>query len=242
MKNKRLTVVLPCAGNAKRLGVPFSKEIFPIDQNQSLIDLTIGLFKGCTRTQVSFVVIITENKLDVVRYLSKYKSYFDITFTFFNPDYYEFPGSIQSAKHLFGDHNLILFPDSLLTLKNGESLYDLAINKFDEHASFLLCKETSDQDYMKKKGCVLINERQQIIDYEDKPLAVEGFNAVWCGLGFSLVEADSIIHFIKSGTLKLPGYKECFFNSKIYKSNPIVVNDYIDLGTWEDLKFFFGVI
>ena len=54
----KLTVILPAAGKGQRLNLPFSKEIFHIDDNKALIDFSFEHFLKCTRTQVHFIICL----------------------------------------------------------------------------------------------------------------------------------------------------------------------------------------
>ena len=80
-----LTVILPCAGEGTRLSLPYPKEIHSIEKNKSLIDYSFDLFANYGRRDVEFVITLNENKTDILKYLSRYKSRFNISFTFFNP-------------------------------------------------------------------------------------------------------------------------------------------------------------
>ena len=73
---------------------------------------------------MQFIVTLTEDKTDIIRYLSRYKSRFNISFTFFNPKETEYTGSIKSAKHLFGEKNIVLLPDTYLKLKESDDFIE----------------------------------------------------------------------------------------------------------------------
>ena len=65
-----ITVVMPCAGEGTRLALPYPKEIFSIEKHKSLIDYTFDLFADYGRNDVQFVITMTEDKTDLVKYLS----------------------------------------------------------------------------------------------------------------------------------------------------------------------------
>ena len=113
----KLTVILPAAGKGQRLNLPYPKEILRINETKALIDNSFELFDGKNRNDVEFVIIINEEKTEIIKYLSKYKHKFNISFTFQNPDEFEYTGAIKSAKHLFGDDNIVLLPDTILRPK-----------------------------------------------------------------------------------------------------------------------------
>ena len=72
---KKLTVILPAAGKGSRLNLPYPKEILRLDKDRALIDNSFNLFEGLGRDDVEFIVIINEEKTEIIKYLSKYKSH-----------------------------------------------------------------------------------------------------------------------------------------------------------------------
>ena len=71
-----------------------------------------------------FVVVISEEKTEIFRYLSKYKAKFNISFTYQKPQELEYTGAIKSASHLFGENNLVLLPDTILKLQKCFNLVE----------------------------------------------------------------------------------------------------------------------
>ena len=67
----KLTVILPSAGKGTRLNLPYPKEILRLDNDNALIDNCFNFFKDYGRNQVEFVVVINEDKTDLIKYLSK---------------------------------------------------------------------------------------------------------------------------------------------------------------------------
>ena len=109
----KLTVILPSAGRGTRLNLPYPKEILRLDNDNALIDNCFNFFKDYGRNQVEFVVVINEDKTDLIKYLARYKDRYNITFVFQNPSEKEYTGAIKSAYHVFGEHNLVLLPDTI---------------------------------------------------------------------------------------------------------------------------------
>ena len=86
----KLTVILPSAGRGTRLNLPYPKEILRLDSDSALIDNCFNFFKDYGRNQVEFVVVINEDKTDLIKYLAnfnlcdmKYQSSVTINITFF---------------------------------------------------------------------------------------------------------------------------------------------------------------
>lgn len=233
----KLTVIIPAAGKGSKLKLPYSKEILRVDQDNSLIDFSFNFFKDYGRKDVEFVIVISENKLDVVNYLSKYKDRFDISFTFQNPNEQEYTGAIKSAKHLFGEHNVILLPDTVMKLGLGVDLFTSVENCLTETGFSFFYKREQSPSMLKTKGSLFINENNIIELYEDKPQEkLERFNAFWCSFAFRKRAFDQSITFMEKSTLRQRVLLNEIKNTPLYLSKGIEVEDYIDLGTWQELN------
>ena len=81
-----LTVILPCAERELDSLLPYPKEVHSIEKNKSLIDYSFDLFSNYGRRDVEFVITLNENKTELVKYLSWYKSRYNISFTFNHRD------------------------------------------------------------------------------------------------------------------------------------------------------------
>jgi NDP-sugar pyrophosphorylase family protein len=234
-----LTVILPCAGEGTRLSLPFPKEVFSIEKHKSLIDYSFDLFSNYGRRDVQFIITLNENKTEIVKYLSRYKHRFNISFTYFNPTETEYTGSIKSAKHLFGEKNLVLLPDTFLKMKTSEDILDLVDNSLNETGFTFFFKREKSPDMLRTKGALVISEDNQVIDYEDKPQEnLERFNAFWCAFSFRKRVFDSCIEFMEKSTLNHRLLVDEIKNTPIYNSKAIEVDEYIDLGTWEQIYKF----
>lgn len=235
----KLTVILPCAGEGTRLSLPYPKEIFSIEKHKSLIDYTFDLFSNYGRKDVDFVITINENKTEIIKYLSRYKHRFNISFTFFNPSETEYTGSIKSAKHLFGEKNLVLLPDTYLRLKKTEDIIELISNSLNETGFTFFYKKDKSHEMLRTKGALNISEENMVLDYEDKPQEnIEKFNSFWCAFAFRRRVFDSCIEFMEKSTLNHRLIVDEIKNTPIYNSKAIEVDEYIDLGTWDQIYKF----
>jgi NDP-sugar pyrophosphorylase family protein len=231
-----ITVILPCAGEGTRLSLPYPKEVHSIEKNKSLIDYSFDLFSNYGRRDVQFVVTLTEDKTDIIKYLSRYKTRFNITFTFFNPKESEYTGSIKSAKHLFGEKNIVLLPDTYLKLKDSDDIIDLVDKSLNETGFTFFYKKENNPEMLHTKGALIVDEHNLIHDYEDHPEEVrDEFNGFWCSFAFRKRVFDSCIEFMEKSTLNHRFLANEIQNTPIYKSKAIEVKEYIDFGTWEQI-------
>ena len=88
------------------------RKIHSIEKNKSLIDYSFDLFQNYGRRDVEFVVTLTDQKTEFIEYLSRYKTRFNISFTFFNLQRQSIQDQLKVLEHLFGEKNLVLLPDT----------------------------------------------------------------------------------------------------------------------------------
>ena len=235
----KLTVIIPAAGQGSRLGLPYSKEILRVSEGQSLIDFSFDFFKDYGRKDVEFIIVFNEFKLDIVKYLSKYKDRFNISFTYQNPNEQEYTGAIKSARHLFGEHNVVLLPDTLMQLSPGVDLFKAIESSLTETGFTFFYKKENNPAMLKTKGALSVTEDSIIETYEDKPEEkLERFNAFWCSFAFRKRAFDQCIAFMEKSTLRQRVTVDEIKNTPLYLSKGIEVEDYIDLGTWPELTRF----
>jgi NDP-sugar pyrophosphorylase family protein len=234
-----LTVILPCAGEGTRLSLPYPKELHSLEKNKSLIDYSFDLFSNYGRRDVEFVITLNENKTELVKYLSRYKTRFNISFTYFNPTETEYTGSIKSAKHLFGEKNLVLLPDTFLKLKSSQDIVNLVSDSLNETGFTFFYKKEDNPNMLKTKGSLFIDDNNLVQEYEDKPQEdLDNFNAFWTAFAFRKRVFDNCIEFMEKSTLKHRLLVGEIKNTSLYKSKAIEVEDYIDLGTWGQIDKF----
>ena len=231
----KLTIILPCAGEGTRLSLPYPKEIHSIEKNKSLIDYSFDLFQNYGRRDVEFVVTLNENKTELIKYLSRYKTRFNISFTFFNLAETEYTGSIKSARHLFGEKNLVLLPDTFMKMKSSQDIVELVSESLNETGFTFFYKRENDPDMLKTKGALSISN-DLVQEYEDKPQEDQDmFNAFWTAFAFRKRVFNQCIEFMEKSTLNHRQMVGEIKNTPLYNSKAIEVDDYVDLGTWDQI-------
>lgn len=232
-----LTVILPAAGKGTRLNLPYPKEILRLNNTEALIDNSFNFFRDYGRKDVEFVVIINENKPELLSYLAKYKDRYNISFVYQNPNEREYTGAIKSASHLFGEHNIVLLPDTIMRLPAGSDLYEMVNNSLIETGFTFLYKKELDENILKTKGALYVNDKNIIEKYEDKPETnLESYNAFWCSFAFRKRVFNQCIGFMEKSTLRQKISIDEIKQTPIHNSKGIEVEDYIDLGTWKEIR------
>ena len=208
-----------------------------IEKDRGLIDYSFDLFKNFKRSEVHFVVVINEHKTETVKYLAKYKEFFDISYTYQNPSELEYTGAIKSAKHLFGEYNIVLLPDTVLKLNPEFDIKSELKKRLDDHPFTFLFYNDPEVETLKTKGCLRLNKSNLVVEYEDKPSEdLERFNGYWCGFAFRKNNFDKNIKYMEQSTLKLKGPKLKVEETDIFNSDIIKVEYFEDLGTWEKIQ------
>jgi hypothetical protein len=81
-----------------------------------------------------------------------------------------------------------------------------------------------------------LDNDQRVVDYEDKPSQkMVRFNGYWCAFAFKKEVFDDCISFMEKSTLKLENSSDGIENTNIFRSKVIKVEDYKDLGTWDEV-------
>ena len=138
---------------------------------------------------------------------------------------------------MFGEHNIVLLPDTIMTLSSGEDLYELTNKSLTETGFTFLYKEENDVEVLKTKGALSVDENNLITAYEDKPERnVDQYNAFWCAFAFRRRAFNQCISFMEKSTLKQKVNVDEIQNTPIYKSKGIKIEDYRDLGTWNEIR------
>jgi hypothetical protein len=227
---------MPAAGKGSRLGLPYPKEIMQLEKGRALIDYSFDFFKNRSREEVEFVIVINEDKTDIVRYLAKYKDQYNISFTYQNPNEMEYTGAIKSAYHLFGEYNVVMLPDTLMKLKPNVDLYDQVLHNLKSKGFTFFYKNETNPLMLATKGSLFVDNNFVKL-YEDKPR--DGFyqyNAFWCSFAFTKKDFPLCMSFMEKSTLREGFDPEEIKLTPIYNSPGIEVLDYIDLGTWSEVR------
>ena len=208
-----------------------------INNDEALIDYSFNFFRDYGRKDVAFVIVINEKKTELITYLAKYKDRYNISFVYQNPNEKEYTGAIKSASHLFGEYNLVLLPDTIMKLKNGNDLFELVKTSLTETGFTFLYKDEVNKDVLKTKGALYVDDEKIVKNYVDKPdTNLEQFNAFWCAFAFRRRTFKSCMDFMEKSTLKLKIDHNEIQRTPIYLSKAIQVEDYVDLGTWKEIR------
>lgn len=245
--NTNLSVILPCAGEGKRLGLDYPKELYEIDKGFKLIDFSLShithhLRKNENVDKINVITVIKEGKESVFEYIKERLFPIMVTKVYFDDKYFEWPGSVYSANNYFSENNFVLLPDSVIILSKDNpfertsfSLIELVNKRLEFNKSVfgaIYCNET---ERIKNLGACKIADGF-VREFQDKPKrSLQRFNAFWGCYGFKKDTAKHLYTFLKNSVRhKYQDYKK----SCLYPINSFEIESYYDLGTWESIKKF----
>ena len=251
MTDKELTIILPCAGDGRRLGLDTPKELFEIVPGTRLIDFSIKhILAAPQKKKIIIAVVIRPWKTDVVEYVSGQLPGIPVETVIFDDNYREWPGSVYSAKDLFSKNNLVLLPDSFLSFSTHSNLENPAIT--DSHAITLVesvsialrrhkvvfgCIKCTDAKVLETLGAVRM-ENDILTAFQDKPRPDElagPFNGYWGCYAFAKEMGKPLYDFLIHSVLHQPLPLEA---QPFYPPGVIPIGEYYDLGTRENIERF----
>jgi hypothetical protein len=246
-----LTVILPCAGSGTRLGLNRPKELFEILPGVCLIDLSLAHIRAVLPTNdIKVAVVIRPHKEEVVDHVRRVLPGIKVEAVFFNDSYYEWPGSVFSARETFSNHNLVLLPDSILnvgknTVNNemgpiclddrGSPLIKLAADALSVHKVVFGWVKCSHPRVLKKVGALRVEE-DIVTAFQDKPVdSFEKYIGFWGCYAFRKEVGKSLYHFLVGSVRHRPVSLE---EQPFHPAGAIPLHSYRDLGTWPVIRQF----
>ena len=108
-------------------------------------------------------------------------------------------------------------PDTIVTLFDGISLAEELNNLLDQFDFTFLFKRENDEKMLSTKGCLVVDEKMAVIDYEDKPSQKShGLAKLW--FCFKKEAFDNCMSFMEQSTLNLIQKRTKIYDTKIYRA------------------------
>jgi len=244
-----LTVVLPCAGAGKRLGLKRPKELFEIVPGTRLIDFSLAHIEAAlTKKKLRIAVVIRPDKREVADYVRRKLPQVEVQAVLFDDSYHEWPGSVYSAAGVFSGHNLVLLPDSLLNAgkgvdhngpvcrdEQGLTLVEAVARELANHEVVFGWTACSDVHVVKKLGALRVEEGR-VVAFQDKPKeSFEKYNGFWGCYAFRKEAGKALYHFLLKSVLHQPVSLQ---EQSFYPPAALRIESYRDLGTWTAIRNF----
>lgn len=239
-----LVVILPCAGEGSRLGLNDPKPLFELLPGLRLVDLTLEHLYLAGRKGIDFrvITVVSPRTTAVFDYVREKLRGRRVDMCLFNDAYREWPGSVYSASPGFGDLNLVMLPDSLLSLSgespgfdpNGDCLLRKMLEGLRRHpVHFMVAPERSSR--LRRLGAVRVDGGKVRV-LADKPDGdLSRYNGFWAAYGFRRSHGRDLYLYLDAlvGKRSLP-----FPLDRLGPPGAVDIHEYRDLGTWEDIAEF----
>ncbi len=247
-----ISIILPCAGEGKRLGAPGAKELFEIYPGKKLIDFSIAHIKAfISRENINkenrefkVITVIKPGKEDVFQHVKNLLSEVRVEYVMFNDNYREWPGSVFSAESHFSEINIVFLPDSFIKFgaddliysdESGETIISKAAKILENDMLVFGVIKCSDPKKLSTLGAIRsVNNKVEL--FADKPVDnMSKYNSFWGVYGFQNTSGRDVYEFLIDSVEKK---KEKEHLLKELSPSVFYIDTYHDLGTVESVKRF----
>lgn len=234
---KEITFIIPCAGKGSRLNIPGCKELLPISNGTTLIDEVFSNLKEFKDIS-QIILIISKDKEQLVKYVSKYSDEFNIYFVYQKTYFSDLSGAINSASEFFSKKNILILPDIILRDKNLSEKIKKYVEILEKTDCCYLITKSKNYNVLEKVGCLVINN-DNVEGIIDKPSKIEiiqkNLTSYWISFGFNK-------NFINSYNKHFSLMQEKNKFNKLEKFPYINIDFALDLGTWENIKLYYNML
>jgi len=247
MRGDNWCVILPCAGEGRRLGLDLPKELYRLDDRVRLIDLSLKhVLAGLSATGdriLRVCVVVTPGKENVHRYVARCLPSGMTRLVYFNSRYQEWPGSVFSAHPHYEEKNLVLLPDSFLGLggqqywhrPDGKPLVELARRALQRRPVFFGYREVKRKRSLRQLGALRV-DGDEVVRMQDKPRQdLQEYNACWGCYGFRRRWGRELYRLLIASVLHQPVN---YSASSFFPAGAVALAEYQDLGTWPAIRSF----
>ncbi|MRX72194.1 NTP transferase domain-containing protein [Bacillus lacus] len=232
--------LIPCAGKGTRLGLPFSKEMYPDvhgKEYRPIIMHTIDAFKLAGITEI--IVTFNPDKRDILKYLGNGKQ-FGINISYcMHPTPKSLPESLNEAFHITKNKRVVFaMPDTIIT-PNNFVLQALNFHEKEGATVTLGCFKT---DNPTSVSVVEFKENDStVVNVIEKPKETN-LKLMWGMMVWENSFSHTLNHFCNNETPRV-GVKELYLsdalaphirNSEI-KGIKLENGNYRDLGTFQEI-------
>jgi hypothetical protein len=230
------TVVLVCGGRARRLDIPFAKELLPIAPGVTAVDGAIELARACGRP-TRIVVVVQREKTDIFAHMARYADTDDIIMVHQRSTAWEACSAASSAAKLFAQDTVVLLPDHVFaacdSVRNPVALLFDCLGQAPvayaaapiRHVPWAPSAGVLKLDH----GC----SPPLVTDYAEHPARPEDYDVVWAAFAFRREIGAALLSTMEraKGGAKI-GQKE-LVSSGIIGAPVVMISSFLDIGEWE---------
>ena len=233
--------LIPCAGGASRLGLPFAKEMFPNIHKSYYSPIIMYTIDAMQKAGVNLLIFtINPQKTDLLKFLGNGKK-FGMEFTYcIHPEPRSLPESINEAYHLTKDKTVVFaMPDTYVQPGN---FLDILITEHKSHLNRVVTLGCFPTNNPAKFGMVEFKDNL-VQGIDDKPL-VTNLKWMWGAMVWNPKFTEEINWFVATATENHATAKEIILtdalkpliNEKKVYCYCFKGGSYKDLGTYDEIR------
>jgi UTP-glucose-1-phosphate uridylyltransferase len=221
---REVTIILPCAGEGRRLGLPFPKELAPLGPDKVIIDSCLTLISEANMP--CRIILMDNGNREVTRDHIRRKLP-DVPLAMVRQHRYssDLPDAVIRLEPWFGDVNILMLPDVIYQAKSE------LVGQFAALASetgFAFAAARLPDEALRLLGALSVTQDSTVKAFEDKPSHPEMFNAAWGMIGFSGPVGLAGLRVVASSTAKLQPARPPAVGAPV-----LWLDGFQDCGTWE---------
>lgn len=225
MPNYTVTIIIPCAGNGSRLGLPFPKELAPLGPGRVLIDSCLDLAEKAAENSDIRILLMDDGLRGQTEYYIRDRLP-DIPLARVRQGRTAFgmTDGIIGLRPWFSVANVVLLPDAIY--ESGEDSITRIAKKAMGYGFCFGAVKTEDA----RNLGALKTSQEHVVLYQDKPHDSSTFDAAWTILGFSRGGAG--MDALKQ--VRASASQGILISDPPVRHAPVVwIDGYRDCGTWE---------
>jgi dTDP-glucose pyrophosphorylase len=223
-----ICVILPCAGEGSRLGLPFPKELAPLGNSRFVIDSCLDLIGGASRnSDIRIILLENGEREQTAEHIRRRLPQVPLAMIRQHKATSDMPEAVLMLEPWLGTANVLLLPDCVYEY-TGDPVTEVGNLAVSGGFAFGAVRGNPEG-----KGALVVDQDDRVALYEDKPARPCEYNAAWCMLGFGNgsfgMDAVRLISYstarVHEGSVRVP---------PLHLSPVVWLKDCRDCGTWEN--------
>lgn len=216
------TIVLPCAGEGRRLGLPFPKELAPVSPGRAVIDSCLTIISEASTS--CRIILMDDGKRESTRkYITDRLP--DVPLAMVRQHRYssDMADAVIRLMPWFGDVNILMLPDVIYQVKS-EPIGELSALTGEYGFALAAARRESVKDL----GALSVAQDDTVRAYQDKPVNSAPYNAAWGMVGFSGPVGIAGLRVMASSVTRLRAGRPPVVGAPV-----VWLESFRDCGTWD---------
>lgn len=221
------TVILPCAGAGSRLGLPFPKELAPLEPGRLVIDSCLDLIRE-TGLDVRILLMDGGMREQTAAYIGRRLPRAPLARVRQDPDTRDMPDAVRCLEPWLGSITILMLPDVIYSC-TGDVLSRIGDRLLE--SGFCFAAAPKPEEELGALGALRTRD-DHVVAYEDKPDVPGIYDSAWGMFGFSGPDGLAGLDLITASTLR-----QVRGPVTALQGTPVVwLDDFRDCGTWDSYQ------